>query len=172
MRCLRDAFCATYASDIRGISFKLEVGVAWYRGIKPWIARKAFEDHGIFPMDYRFLNKFSKRVCRAPANIGEKLAMSLQMAQENRALCRVADAQRTADETTADKISKTVSCNRRIPSEMLQQISIEMSKTKPANDVLRSVEPPRASARESKSSNACLPRLNPGGSGAVCLTHG
>ena len=172
MRRLRDAFCTSNIMDTRAVNFKLAVGLAGYRGIKPWIVRKSFEDVGLFPMDYRFLNKFKKNTARSPGNIGENLTMSKEMGTDGSNTSEIsAWTQRIPDRITADKVRNIAVAYRNRPSEMLELIATEMSNAQTANANVKSVEQPRSGGDESSLKGHRLLRVNPSGSGALCLTR-
>ena len=57
MNRFRDYMCSSQVVDTVTISFKLAAGVAGYLGIKPWIVRDSWKSVGLYPMDYRFLDK-------------------------------------------------------------------------------------------------------------------
>ena len=58
VRTQRDTLCLMAVSDTKAIWFKLMFGAAGFRAISQGIVQASLTATGLWPMDYRFLNKF------------------------------------------------------------------------------------------------------------------
>ena len=58
IRTLRDELCSIEVQDTKSMGFKLKLGVAGYRALSEGTIQASFTILGLWPMDYRFLDKF------------------------------------------------------------------------------------------------------------------
>ena len=185
--------CSGQVVDTGTISFKLAAGVAGYLGIKPWIVRDSWKLVGLYPMDYRFLDKIKnheedlKSVAMLQQKSGpteETTAIVFGQDTLSKDKCTMSSVEhitnmfcslqiackelgvRTPDAAVGKRVMSIVNNEKENPPKMLQLIAQELSKHTTTNDILMSVGPRRTEKPVEKGEVHRLPKRN-SGAGAV-----
>lgn len=141
VRTVRDEICAVEVQDVKSMGFKLKLGVAGFRALSEGIIQASFTTLGLWPMDYRFLQKFRTE----EATQRERLnALKSRVASSKGCGGRLAVLNRHADTSTLRDITNVISQGLK-PSTTIDRLSKILSERKTVHGILSSVAAPQRS---------------------------